>query len=196
MKKFWENPRTLRMWSAGCATGEEPYSMAITVLDALEFAEAWNARILATDISRQALSEAERGTYPVRELAALSSRQIETYFQREGEDYTVRPRVRNLVSFAPMNLAQPVYMGRFDCIFCMNVLIYFGEQRRAELIQRFHDYLEPGGYLFLGHAETVAGVPVRFNTIVYRDVRVYQKPDRMGAAASGATEPDAGRTTA
>ncbi len=193
MKKFWENPRTLRMWSAGCATGEEPYSIAITLLQALEFAEAWNIHILATDISRQALRAAERGVYPARELAALSARQIEANFQRLGDEYAVKPRVRSLVSFAPMNLAQPVYLGHFDCIFCMNVLIYFGEQRRAELIQRFYDCLEPGGYLFLGHAETVVGAPVRMRTIVHGEARLFQKPERVPQRSVPADEDDAGR---
>ena len=88
-----------------------------------------------------------------------------------------------------MNLAQAVYVGLFDCIFCMNVLIYFSEQRRHALIQRFHEYLEPGGYLFLGHAETVAGAPVKFQTLVHRDCRVYQKPlERTVRAASAGGE--------
>lgn len=176
MKKFWENPRNIRIWSAGCATGEEPYSIAISLADALEFADAWNIQILATDISRQALRHAERGLYPRRELEALSPKQIDAYFTRMGEQYMVKPRIRNMVSFAPMNLAQAVYMGRFDCIFCMNVLIYFSEERRNALVQRFYEYLESGGYLFLGHAETVAGAPVKFQTIINRDSRIYQKP--------------------
>ncbi len=190
MKKFWENPRTLRVWSAGCATGEEPYSVAITLLQALEFAEAWNIHILATDISREALRQAERGVYPARELAALTPQQIETNFQPLGNEYVVKPRVRSLLSFAPMNLAQPVYLGHFDCIFCMNVLIYFSEQRRAELIRRFYDSLEPGGYLFLGHAETVVGAPVRFRTIVHGEARLFQKPDRVPERAAPASEDD------
>jgi chemotaxis protein methyltransferase CheR len=74
-------------------------------------------------------------------------------------------------------LAQAVYMGKFDCIFCMNVLIYFSEERRAALIQRFFDYLEPGGYLFLGHAESVAKAGVNFQPIVVGDSLIYQKPD-------------------
>ncbi|MFB3916942.1 MAG: protein-glutamate O-methyltransferase CheR [Terriglobales bacterium] len=176
MKKFWENPRNIRIWSAGCATGEEPYSIAITLADALAFADAWNIQILATDISRQALRHGECGVYPRRELEALTPKQIDSYFTRIGEQFMVKPRIRNMVSFAPMNLAQAVYMGRFDCIFCMNVLIYFSEERRNALVQRFHDYLEPGGYLFLGHAETVAGTPVKFQTIINRDARIYQKP--------------------
>jgi chemotaxis protein methyltransferase CheR len=185
MKKFWENPRNLRVWSAGCATGEEPYSIAMTICDALEFAEAWNIHILATDISRQALQHAERGIYPKRELESLSSGQIEDYFTRVGDQYMVRPRIRNLVSFVQMNLAQSVYMGRFDVIFCMNVLIYFSEERQAALIQRFHEYLEPGGYLFLGHAESMAKAGVKFESSVHGDCIVYKKPANARRAIAG-----------
>ena len=176
MKKFWENPRTLRIWSAGCSTGEEPYSIAMTVADALEFADAWNIHILATDISREALDHAEQGIYAPRELENVNPRQREQYFSRTNDCFVVKPRIRNMVTFAPMNLAQVVYMGKFDCIFCMNVLIYFSEERQAQLIQRFYEYLEPGGYLFLGHAESVAKADLNFETHVYRDSRLYQKP--------------------
>ncbi len=176
MKKFWENPRTLRVWSAGCASGEEPYSIAITLADALEFADAWKIQILATDISKQALELAERGVYPRRELASLDLRRLETHFVRVGDQFMVKPKIRNMVSFAPVNLANGVYMGRFDLIFCMNVLIYFTEERRSQVIQRFYDYLEPGGYLFLGHAESVARLPVNFEPTVAGDCILYQKP--------------------
>jgi chemotaxis protein methyltransferase CheR len=176
MKKFWESPRSLRIWSAGCATGEEPFSVAMTLADALEFADAWNIHILATDISRQALTHAEQGVYAAREIEAVNPRQRELYFSNSNGDYVVKPRIRNMVTFAPMNLAQVVYMGKFDCIFCMNVLIYFSEERQAQLMQRFYEYLEPGGYLFLGHAETVSKIGVKFETHVYRDARIYQKP--------------------
>ncbi len=176
MKKFWENPRSLRVWSAGCATGEEPYSVAVTIADALEFAEAWNIHILATDISRRALQHAERGVYSRRELEAVTPRQLETYFARVGNQFMVKPRVRNLVTFALMNLAQAVYVGRFDIIFCMNVLMYFSEERRAFLLQRFYEYLEPGGYLFLGHAESASQSGLKFSAVVHGDVRILQKP--------------------
>jgi len=176
MKKFWENPRSLRVWSAGCSTGEEPYTVAMTICESLEFADAWNIHILATDISRLALTFAEHGVYPARELEAVTPKQKEAYFTRAGEQYMVRPKIRNLVSFAQMNLAQAVYMGRFDIIFCMNVMIYFSEERRTALIQRFYEYLEPGGYLFLGHAESVAKIGVKFDTTVYGDCILYQKP--------------------
>jgi chemotaxis protein methyltransferase CheR len=183
MKKFWESPRSLRIWSAGCATGEEAYTIAMTVADALEFADAWNIHILATDVSRQALDHAEHGVYGARELDAVPPRQRDLYFSKGSGHYVVKPRIRNLVTFAPMNLAQVVYMGKFDCIFCMNVLIYFSEERRAQLMQRFFEYLEPGGYLFLGHAETVSKADVKFETHVYRDARIYQKPAASRQAA-------------
>jgi len=184
MKKFWENPRSLRIWSAGCATGEEPYSIAMTICDSIEFAEAWNINIMATDISRKALAVAEAGLYPRREVEAIGLK-AETYFTRSGDQFVVRPKIRNMVSFAQMNLAQSVYMGRFDMIFCMNVMIYFSEERRAALIQRFYEYLEPGGYLFVGHAESVAKLPVKFDTTTHGDCILYQKPG-VGTARKAA----------
>jgi chemotaxis protein methyltransferase CheR len=176
MRKFWENPRSLRIWCAGCATGEEAYSIAMTVADVLEFTETWNVHLLATDISRQALQWAEKGFYDTREMEPVSPERREQYFSRAGNHYIVKPQLRNMVTFAPMNLAQVVYMGKFDCIFCMNVLIYFSEDRRAQLVQRFFDYLEPGGYLFLGHAESISRSEVKFETHIHRDAQIYQKP--------------------
>jgi len=183
MKKFWESPRSLRVWSAGCATGEEAFSIAMTVADALEFADAWNIHILATDVSRQALDHAENGIYDARQLETISPRQRDLYFSQSGSQWAVKPRIRNMVTFAPMNLAQVVYMGKFDCIFCMNVLIYFSEERQGQLMQRFYEYLEPGGYLFLGHAESVSKADVKFETHVYGDARIYQKPAASRRAA-------------
>ncbi len=187
-QKFWENPRTLRIWSAGCSTGEEPYSIAMTVVETFEFAEAWNVHILATDISSHALQVADRGVYSRRDLAGLGAQHIENYFTPlpgSQNEYQVKPRIRNMVSFAPMNLAQMVYMGRFDCIFCMNVLIYFSEELRAALIQRFQEYLEPGGYLFLGHAESAAkSRVVGLEPIVHGDSLIYQKVQSASRRAS------------
>ncbi|MBI2683708.1 MAG: protein-glutamate O-methyltransferase CheR [Acidobacteriales bacterium] len=177
MKKFWESPRSLRIWSAGCSSGEEPYTIALTVADAFEFAEAWNVHILATDISRQALDVCERGLYPARELAGLTPKQRDAYFAMEGDRFKVKPKIKQMVTFAPLNLANAVYMGKFDVIFCMNVMIYFSDERRTQLIQRFFEYLEPGGYLFLGHAESVAKAGVGFEPIVVGDSLIYRKPD-------------------
>lgn len=175
-KKFWNDPRSLRIWCAGCSTGEEPYSTGIAVLEALEFPDSWTIEILATDISRNALDIAERGRYSRRDLAALPEERIASHFTSRGNgEYQVKSKLRNMITFAQMNLAQMVYMGRFDCIFCMNVLIYFSEELRATLIRRFHEYLEPEGYLFLGHAESVAKAKVDLEPIVISDSMIYRK---------------------
>jgi chemotaxis protein methyltransferase CheR len=175
-KKFWKNPRTLRVWSAGCSTGEEPYSIAITVADALSFADAWNVEILATDIGRHALKHAEHGVYSGRSLASVTDRQLSTHFTKVKDGHQVKPRLKKMITFAQMNLASAVYLGRMDLIFCMNVLIYFSEERRRSLVQRFYDTLEPGGYLFLGHSESISKMPVKFQAIVLNDCILYRKP--------------------
>ena len=175
-KKFWKNPRTLRIWSAGCSTGEEPYSIAITIADSLSFADAWHVEILATDLGRHALKHAERGVYKGRSIASISEAQMANHFSPVTGGFQVKPRLRKMVSFAQMNLASAVYVGRMDIIFCMNVLIYFSEERRHTLVQRFYDTLEPGGYLFLGHSESLSKTPVKFQAIVLNDCILYRKP--------------------
>ena len=181
LKKFWENPRTLRVWSAGCSTGEEPYSIAIAIADALMFADAWNIEILATDVSRHALKQAETGRYAGRSLGPLTPSQLAAHFTKAGENYEVKPRIRKMVTFVSMNLTQSLYVGRMDMIFCMNVLIYFSDQRKRALVQRFYDTLEPGGYLLLGHSESLKKIPVKFQAIVLSDCILYRKPSAEAA---------------
>ena len=175
-RKFWKNPRSLRVWSAGCSTGEEPYSIAITVADALSFADAWNVEILATDIGRQALAIAERGIYAGRSIASVNESQLASHFQPADGGQQVRPRLRKMINFVQMNLTNSVYVGKMDVIFCMNVMIYFSEERRRELVQHFYSVLEPGGYLFLGHSESISKMPVKFQAIVLNDCILYRKP--------------------
>jgi chemotaxis protein methyltransferase CheR len=180
-RKFWENPRTLRIWSAGCSTGEEPYSIAIAVSDALRFAEAWEIEILATDISRRALRHAERGAYSKRSLQDVSLGQVDTYFTATRHGFQVKPRIRRMISFAQMNLVESVYVGKIDCIFCMNVLMYFSGERRLAILRRFYEALEPGGYFLLGHSETLSNAPMKFEPVVVGDCRLYRKPAPLAA---------------
>ena len=187
-REAWAKERPLRIWSAGCSSGEEPYSIALTVLQAAGLREGLTAEIFATDISRNALERADCGVYRKRVLEHLSAGQIACFFTPHEDGYKVKPALREMVRFVPLNLAQPTYPGRFDCIFCMNVLIYFSAERRTNLIQRFYEYLEPGGYLFLGHAESVANVPVRFQQTVMHGARLLQKPLRHDAACAGGEE--------
>ena len=182
-RKVSSNPRRLRIWSAGCSTGEEAYSIAIAVAGNLSFAKNWTIEILATDISRQALAQATRAVYPRRSLGGLTPAQIEAYFTPVSERWEVKPAIRRMVSFAAMNLAQSLYLGRMDMIFCMNVLIYFADEHRNEAIARFYNCLEPGGFLLLGHSETLTGHPAKFERIVVGDYVLYRKPDRAHRAS-------------
>ena len=150
--------------------------MAISIADSLSFADSWNVEILATDIGRQALKHAERGIYSGRSLASVNERQLAAHFTPVEGGQQIRPRIRKMVTFTQMNLASAVYLGRMDVIFCMNVMIYFSEQRRRALVQRFYDTLEPGGYLFLGHSESISKMPVKFQAIVLNDCILYRKP--------------------
>jgi chemotaxis protein methyltransferase CheR len=175
-KKVWASPRSLRIWSAGCSTGEEPYSISIALAESPGFATGWNTEILATDVSRQAIARATKAVYPRRSVASLTPQQIEAFFTTAGEQCEVKPAIRNKVSFVMMNLVQCLYLGRMDCIFCMNVMIYFSDERRDQLIRCFYDCLEPGGYLMLGHSESLGNSAANFEKIVFDDFMMYRKP--------------------
>jgi chemotaxis protein methyltransferase CheR len=176
-RKAAEHPHNLRVWSAGCATGEEPYSIAMSICEAVNCsAGAWKVHIVGSDIRRQALQVAERGLYPQSALRHVSRELVQGYFAKVGQHLLLKPRLRNLVSFTPMNLAAPTYIGRFDCIFCMDVLPHFSTAQRIALVQRLHLYLEPGGYLFLGDGEKIPAMDVTFNYHKNADCILYQKP--------------------
>jgi len=175
-RKMWCTPRSVRIWSAGCSTGEEPYSISIAIAECPAFATGWDIEILATDVSRQAIARATQATYPLRSLSSLSPQQVEAYFQPACHHFAVKPEIRKRVLFVVMNLVQSLYLGRMDCIFCMNVLIYFSDERREQLIRNFWDGLEPGGYLLLGHSESLGNISVNFERIVYEDFMLYRKP--------------------
>ena len=180
-----DHPRTVRIWSAGCSTGEEPYSIAMSVCEVVNGdGGSWNVHIVAGDIRRQALEIAERGLYPQTALEHVPRHLVQAYLARVGEHFLVKPRVRNLVTFAPMNLAKPAYIGQFGCIFCMDVLPHFSAAQRIALVQRLHLSLQPGGYLFLGQGEKLPAVEVKFNPQNNVGYALYQKP-AAAAARSG-----------
>lgn len=182
-RKHAEHTVSLRIWSAGCATGEEAYSIAMALCEALNGHSSWNIHIVGSDIRREALLTAERGLYPQSEIEHLPRPMVQKYFAKVGQHFLVKPRVRNLVTFAPTNLAKPHYIGRFDCIFCMGVLPQFSAAQRASLVHRLHLYLQPGGFLFLGSGEKLPATDVTFHARVDSDYTVYQKPMAAGARA-------------
>jgi chemotaxis methyl-accepting protein methylase len=183
-RKQADNPRSLRIWSAGCSTGEEAYSIAVAVCEALNGeGGGWNIHIVASDIRQQALESAERGLYPQRALDNVPRHLITTYFSRVGNHFLVKPRLLNLVTFTPMNLAQASFIGRFDCIFCMDVLPHFSMNQRSALLQRLHLYLEPGGYLLVGQNEKLPAADVSFSPQSYLACTYYQRPFAAAAKA-------------
>ncbi|HEX6504727.1 MAG TPA: CheR family methyltransferase [Terriglobales bacterium] len=153
-KKNGDTLRPLRIWSAGCSTGEEAYSIGISICEAFQRDNSgWNAHIVAGDIRRNALKTAERGLYPASLLAQVPRSLVAAYFARMGEHFLVKPRLRNLVTFTRMNLIEPAFMGRFDCIFCLDVLPHLSTAGKTALWQRLQLSLEPGGYIFLAEKE-------------------------------------------
>jgi chemotaxis methyl-accepting protein methylase len=153
--KSAETMRPLRIWSAGCSTGEEAYCIGISVCEALKDNSNWNAHIVAADVRRGALQVAERGLYPASALLQVPANLVASYFSKVGDHLLAKPRLRNLVTFAHINLMQPAFIGRFDCIFCLNLLPHLSASAREAVLRRFHLSLEPGGYLLLGECENI-----------------------------------------
>lgn len=171
------NGGRLRIWSAGCSTGEEPYAIAMVLAEAMErMGVNIDAKILATDLSPQALEFGRKGVYPVDRLTGVSEARRKRWFLRgEGsfEGFAqVHPRLRELVTIQPLNLLHDWPMqGKFDAIFCRNVVIYFDKPTKQRLFSRYAGMLESRGYLFLGHSESMYGLSEDFDLIgrtVYR----------------------------
>jgi len=164
-RKAGSRPCSLRLWSVGCSTGEEIYSIAITVCEQVNSGiDGWNIQIVGSDIRRPALRAAEQGLYTQQDVSPVPPSLVESYFERLGPHFRVKPRLRNLVTFSQMNLARPAYIGRFDGIFCMNVLPHFSSAQRSALVERLHLYLDPGGYLVLGQGEKLPNTNATFHS--------------------------------
>jgi len=149
---------SLSIWSAGCATGEEPYSIAMEVVEAVPDASLWNIRIVASDISLRCLDIASRGVYLPEKLNDVPERYLAQYFKRLGERYEARDNIKKLVVFDYHNLTHENGVANMDMIFCRNVMIYFQTEDQKKIVARFANALNSDGYLFLGHAESLQGL--------------------------------------
>jgi chemotaxis protein methyltransferase CheR len=166
----------LRAWSAGCSSGEEPYSMGITVLEAVQDKGTWNVKILGTDISTRMLELARRGCYEPQRVAPVPAMQKQRYLMpvmvRGERHFQIGPELRHVVILKHLNLMQdwPI-RGPIDFIFCRNVMIYFDKPTQERLVQRFYALLDDGGFLFTGHSESLTGITHNFKYVrptIYR----------------------------
>lgn len=153
--KLNNTDRKIRIWSAGCSTGQEAYSMAMSIKDKAQY---WDTKILATDLDSDVLQQAEEGYY--NDLSGIPAQYLAEYCRCSNQhglnSYEIDGNIKNLVFFKQLNLLHQWPMrGKFDAIFCRNVLIYFNEDTKKQLIDRFYTLLKPGGYLFIGHSESL-----------------------------------------
>ncbi len=170
--------KTLRVWSAGCSTGEEPYTLAMLILDRLITLNGWQIEIIANDISEETLRRARSAEYSGPTLRNVKPEILTRYFTKNGDVYQVKPEVRSLVKFSYMNLNDPRRTSavlNMDVIFCRNVMIYFSDEAKKELVRRYYNALRPGGYFYIGHSETLHGVSKAFRLVYFKNALVYQK---------------------
>lgn len=176
----WVGPRVpFRTWSAASSTGEEAYTMAIVMAEFQRGNPGFDYRILGTDISTAVLATARNAVYPAHRIDPVEPALRKRYFlrsrNRDDELVRVRPELRSRVNFHRLNLMAPRFpiRDRFHVIFCRNVIIYFERPRQEALLRKLYEYLEPGGYLFLGHSETLAGMDLPVESVA---PTVYRRP--------------------
>jgi chemotaxis protein methyltransferase CheR len=174
--------RTLRLWSAGCATGEEPYSLAILLNELLAINHSWNVSILATDINSAFLARAHEALYGSWSFRETSTELRDRFWTAEQGRWRLHPAIRRMVTFAGLNLAEPCYPAitngtwALDIIVCRNVTIYFDAATTRQVAERFYRALAPGGWLIVGHAEPQASVYHQFEVHNFPNTVVYRKP--------------------
>jgi chemotaxis protein methyltransferase CheR len=184
---------SLRVWSAGCSTGQEPYTIAMLMCDALAYyylrnplpyetptpkplvPPPWKLEVLASDISYTALRTAQDGVYTDAQMEAVDFSYRLRYFDKVGDKYAVKKSVKDLVHFDFHNLKTEFLPQRNDVIFCRNVMIYFDEPEQRRLVEKFYRCLNPEGYLFLGHAESLFGISDKFRMVHHDNGTAYQR---------------------
>ena len=166
-----ERPMRLRMWSAGCSTGEEPYSLAMLLLKHFPEGKGWDLEVLATDISTRVLEKARAAVYPIEKAKQIPAEHLRAYMLKGRGDHKgvmkVSPELHRVVRFARVNLHADSYPipGSFDLIFCRNVLIYFDQESKAKVIGGIVRHLSPSGLLFVGHSEHLGGIAPSLKTV-------------------------------
>ena len=174
-----EGTRRLRIWSAGCSNGEEPYSLAMVTQETLgDSVREWTINIAATDISEEALAVARKNVYPEYALRSAPPLYRDKYFKKTDNDFSVNDPVKRMIMLKPLNLAEKIkvnMMKGVDIIFCRNVLLYFKDDFRKVLVQQLYDVLRPGGYLFIGHTESLHSISKAFKLVHFTGAMAYKK---------------------
>jgi chemotaxis protein methyltransferase CheR len=182
LKEIRKDKKRLRIWSAGCSTGEEPYTIAMLVLEKGYF-HGWNIEIFGSDINQRVLQVARSGIYRKNSFRTTEQYFLNRYFKEENGLFRISDNVKQHVSFTHLNLLDPFkvkLVGTMDVIFCRNVLIYFDHPSRKKVIDMFYERLVDGGYLLLGHAESLINISTAFTLRHFKHDMVYQKPVKKG----------------
>ena len=173
--------KELNIWSAGCSSGEEPYTLGIILHEVLKLTIiGWRVTITANDISRAMLAKAEQGLYNEYSLRSTPKEIIARYFTKEPAGYRIHPKVKKLVSFGHVNLNDPLSVKkvpRSHIVFCRNVIIYFDDEMKKKVVNFFYDNLHPGGYLVLGHSESIFKLTKVFKPAIKPGGILYQKQE-------------------
>jgi len=168
----------LRVWSAGCSTGEEPYTITMLINEKGNFS-GWDIEIYGSDINQRVLQTARKGIYRKNSFRTTERYYIQKYFTEEDGFFQINDSVKKHVNFSYLNLLDPFktrFLGNMDVIFCRNVLIYFDTESRRRVIENFYNRLVDGGYLLLGHAESLINISTAFHLKHLKNDMVYQKP--------------------
>lgn len=171
--------KRIKIWSAGCSTGEEPYTLAIILLEMLPEPETWKIEISATDINTRVLENARKGLFNSRSIKDVPPEYLDNYFTKRMDNYLLNMKVRGMVDFYQLNLMDVAQMRQFtnyDVIFCRNVLIYFSPESRRQVVESYYQSLASGGFLYLGHSESVSRITDVFRMKRIESQLVYYKP--------------------
>jgi chemotaxis protein methyltransferase CheR len=185
LREVLADRKVIRIWSAGCSTGEEPYTIAILLLESGDWWRDWQVEILGSDINQRVLHTARKGVYKKSAHRVTSPEMLAKYFiEEEKGNYRIADRVRELVSFSYLNLLDPYktsLITNMDVIFCRNVIIYFDKEAKKKVIESFYEKLRKGGYLLLGHSESLINISNAFALRTLKNDMVYQKQHRIKA---------------
>jgi chemotaxis protein methyltransferase CheR len=183
--KAKNSDKIIRIWSAGCSTGEEPYTIAMLLLDKPELA-GWKIEIIGTDISQRVLHHARKGVYGNSSFRVTEPHYKSRFFQDQDGGFRVGDQIRELVTFSRLNLydsSRYLFLGKMDIIFCRNVIIYFDMLAKKRVIESFYNTLLPGGFLLLGHSESLMNITTAFRLRHFKNDMVYEKPLKLDTVA-------------